>query len=115
VRSNDETLMSEPERPAQATLEFDAFYRAQYAKTVRLARLLTGSVAAAEDLAQETFLRVYRHTASLENPAGYLHTTTVNVSQLVSEPEPRGAAHGQAYAPTVVAIASSPRTRRGRG
>ena len=79
VRANRETLTSEPERPAQAVLEFDAFYRAQYAKTVRLARLLTGSVTAAEDLAQETFLRVHRHAASLDNPAGYLYTTTVNV------------------------------------
>jgi RNA polymerase sigma factor (sigma-70 family) len=79
MRANRETLAAGPERPAEAVLEFDAFYRAQYAKTVRLARLLTGSVAAAEDLAQETFLRVHRHAASLDNPAGYLHTTTVNV------------------------------------
>jgi RNA polymerase sigma factor (sigma-70 family) len=72
VHANDE-LTAEP------VLEFDEFYRAHYAKTVRLARLLTGSVTAAEDLAQETFLRVHRHAASLDNPAGYLHTTTVNV------------------------------------
>ena len=36
---------------------FDACYRAEYARTVRLARLLTGSAGVAEDLAQEAFLR----------------------------------------------------------
>jgi RNA polymerase sigma factor (sigma-70 family) len=60
-------------------LDFDAFYRAQYAKTVRLARLLTGSAMAAEDLAQEAFIRVHRHASRLENPGGFLRTTTVNV------------------------------------
>ena len=64
---------------ATTTLDFDAFYRAQYSKTVRLARLLTGSAAAAEDLAQEAFIRVHRHAAGIDNPGGFLRTTTVNV------------------------------------
>ena len=81
VQANDETATAVPKvvDGATAGLDFDAFYRAHYAKTVRLARLLSGSAAAAEDLAQEAFIRVHRHASRLDNPAGFLRTTTVNV------------------------------------
>jgi RNA polymerase sigma-70 factor (sigma-E family) len=58
---------------------FDAFYREWHAPTVRLARLLTGAPAIAEDLSQEAFLRVYRRYGDLDNPVGFLRTVTVNV------------------------------------
>ena len=81
VHANDETVTAAPSvvPGTRPVLDFDAFYRAQYAKTVRLARLLTGSAAAAEDLAPEAFIRVHRHASSLDNPGGFLRTTTVNV------------------------------------
>lgn len=59
--------------------EFDAFYRSEFVRTVRLARLLTGNADVAEDLAHEAFLRVHRVASSIDNPAAYLHTVTVNV------------------------------------
>lgn len=58
---------------------FDELYRSQRPKIVRLARLLTGSDAHAEDLAHEAFMRVYRRRSPIEEPAAFLHTVTVNV------------------------------------
>lgn len=64
------TVLSEP---------FDVFFREQFPKTVRLAHLLTGSNAAAEDLAQDAFAKVFSRLDRLDNPAAYLRTTTVNI------------------------------------
>ena len=58
---------------------FAAFFRAQYADTVRLAHLLSGSNTFAEDLAQDAFARVKCHYDRVDNPGGYLRTATVNV------------------------------------
>lgn len=86
---------SDPLLPKAATLEpgpssskhdtggsgddFDAFFADNYAATVRLAHLLTGSNATAEDLAQDAFARVLPKIDGLTNPAGYLRTVTVNI------------------------------------
>ena len=45
----------------------------------RLARLLTGSDAMAEDLVQEAFVRLQASTTSPANPGGYLRTVLVNL------------------------------------
>lgn len=68
-------------RPARAQDEewFEELYRSQRSSVVRLARLLTGSVAMSEDLAQEAFLRVYRREAPIDEPVSFLRTVTVNV------------------------------------
>jgi DNA-directed RNA polymerase specialized sigma24 family protein len=66
------------EPTATGVTAFDAFYREQYAPMVRLARLLTGSVAVAEDLTHDAFVRVAPRLGSLERPAAYLRTTVVN-------------------------------------
>jgi len=63
--------------PDRAPLE--RLYRAEYPRTVQLARLLTGYHHRAEELAQEAFVRVAGRVADLDNPAGYLHTTLVNL------------------------------------
>ncbi len=57
---------------------FEAFYREQHAPMVRLARLLTGSVAVAEDLTQDAFVRIAPRLTSLDRPAAYLRTMVVN-------------------------------------
>ena len=62
-----------------SAVNFASFFRERYANTVRLAHLLTGSNFFAEDLAQEAFTRVQRHFDRLDNPGGYLRSTTVNV------------------------------------
>jgi RNA polymerase sigma factor (sigma-70 family) len=57
---------------------FEDFFRLNYAGTVRLAHLLTGSNDSAEDLAQEAFRRVYPRYLDLREPAQYLRAVTVN-------------------------------------
>jgi len=69
---------SEQAVPASDRLTLDAFYREQYPAMVRLARLLTGSVALAEDLTQDAFVRVAPRLATLDQPAAYLRTAVVN-------------------------------------
>lgn len=61
------------------TTPFDEFFALNYARTVRLAHLLTGSDAVAEDLAQDAFARLHPRFGDVANPAGYLHVVTVNV------------------------------------
>lgn len=62
---------------------FQRFYEENLVAVVRLARLLTSDSHAAEDLAQDAFVKVYRYAASsdrpIENPVGLLRTTTVNL------------------------------------
>jgi DNA-directed RNA polymerase specialized sigma24 family protein len=57
----------------------DAFYRSEHAGTVRLARLLTGSIGTAEDLAHAAFVRVHRARPPLVDPAAFLRSSTVDV------------------------------------
>lgn len=59
--------------------DFDAFFRANYARTVRLAHLLTGSDTVAQDLAQDAFGRVFPRFGDLLEPVSYLRVATVNV------------------------------------
>jgi hypothetical protein len=47
---------------------FQRFYEEQYASTVRLARLLTGEWHAAEDVAQDAFVKVYRYAETSQRP-----------------------------------------------
>lgn len=65
--------------PAPDRASLERLYRAEYPRTVHLARLLTGDHHRAEELAQEAFVRVAGRVDDLENPAGYLHTTLVNL------------------------------------
>jgi RNA polymerase sigma-70 factor (sigma-E family) len=60
---------------------FEAFFRAQVAQTVRLARLITGSQTVGEEIAQEAFSAVYVRWSQLDEPAGYLRTAVVNRSR----------------------------------
>ncbi len=61
-----------------AELSFDDLYRASYARMVRLAWLLVGSLPAAEDVVHDAFLAVHERWGSVDNPGGYLRRTVVN-------------------------------------
>ncbi|MGB3733731.1 MAG: sigma-70 family RNA polymerase sigma factor [Ilumatobacter sp.] len=62
---------------------FDELYASEFATTVRLARFLSGDSGAAEDLAQDAFIRVYRYldepVRPVEDLVALLRTTTMNV------------------------------------
>lgn len=69
---------------------FEVFYENQWLRTARLAYLVTGSAAAAEDLAQEAFLRLRPHYATARNPQAYLRSTTVNLCRTWHRRSARG-------------------------
>jgi RNA polymerase sigma factor (sigma-70 family) len=76
-------LSGRAESVAGVDVRFQRFYEERYASTVRMARLLTGEWHAAEDIAQDAFVKVYRYAESsqrpIANPAALLRTTTVNL------------------------------------
>lgn len=60
--------------------KFEDVYQAEFAGVVRLALLLVGSWAVAEELAQDAFLRLYQHFEAVENPPGFLRTAVVRLA-----------------------------------
>jgi RNA polymerase sigma-70 factor (sigma-E family) len=61
--------------------DFGAVYRAHYDGMIRLAYVITDSVAAAEDIVQEAFVELYRHWPTVREPESWLHTVVVNRSR----------------------------------
>ncbi|HEX4903958.1 MAG TPA: SigE family RNA polymerase sigma factor [Acidimicrobiales bacterium] len=63
------------EQPERA---FVALYRERYDPMVRLAYLMTGSQAIAEELVQDAFVSVHRSWERATNPSAYLRAAVVN-------------------------------------
>ena len=57
---------------------FVALYRERYDPMVRLAYLMTGRQAIAEELVQDAFVSVHRSWERATNPSAYLRTSVVN-------------------------------------
>ncbi|CAN5891555.1 SigE family RNA polymerase sigma factor [soil metagenome] len=57
----------------------EVLYRERYEPSVRLAHLLVGNRARAEELTQDAFVRLMPNLAETDNPAGYLRTILVNL------------------------------------
>ena len=57
---------------------FGDFYRTEHRRMVHVALLLTGSSETAQDVVQDSFVRVYGHWGRMRDPAGYLYRTVVN-------------------------------------
>jgi RNA polymerase sigma factor (sigma-70 family) len=77
--------VSEATKPAEVSRSgapdgetFADFYRREYDTSVRLAWLLTGSRAAAEDVVQDAMTGVYRSFARVQSPGAYLRRAVVN-------------------------------------
>jgi RNA polymerase sigma factor (sigma-70 family) len=64
--------------PEPAVERFEDFYRREYEQAVRLAWLLTGSRAGAEDVVQDAMSGVYRSFERVESAGGYLRRAVVN-------------------------------------
>ena len=60
------------------SVDFDEFYRSEYAPMVRLARGLVDTPESAEEIAQDAFARVFERWDRLEQPGAYLRTAVVN-------------------------------------
>jgi RNA polymerase sigma factor (sigma-70 family) len=65
-------------RPAPSP--FDLVYDAERPAVVRLAALLVGSQAVAEELAQDAFMRLLERFDDVDNPPGFLRTVVVRLS-----------------------------------
>jgi RNA polymerase sigma-70 factor (sigma-E family) len=67
--------------PGEAPVaSFEELFRTRYEAMIRVAFLLVGSQAEAEDVVQDAFARVNLRWRRIENPGGYLHRCVVNCS-----------------------------------
>jgi RNA polymerase sigma-70 factor, ECF subfamily len=67
----------DPLDPTAESEGFEAFYLREYHAVVRLAYALSGSRLAAEDLAQEAFLRAFRDWEAIRQPSAWVRKVTV--------------------------------------
>lgn len=82
--AHDAPAESDPLYLSEAQLE--ALYLAHYRQLVGLALLVLGGNAAAEDIVQEAFIRVYGSRSKIRDPdraASYLRITTINLARSV--------------------------------
>jgi RNA polymerase sigma-70 factor (sigma-E family) len=71
----------EPMPVEAAATTFEDLFRSRYEPMVRVAFLLVGSRAEAEDVVQDAFARIELRWARLDNPEGYLRRCVVNRSR----------------------------------
>jgi RNA polymerase sigma-70 factor (sigma-E family) len=70
--------------PIGREVQIEALYVAHYQPMLRMALLLMGGDASAEDLVQEAFIRVYGSRSNIRDPdraAAYLRVTTMNLAR----------------------------------
>ena len=80
-QSNGNT--GEPMPVVRSTPDFGAFYRREYAAVATLTMVLTRSRSAAEDIAQDAFLRAHRDWKSVgnfDNPEGWVRRVATNLA-----------------------------------
>jgi RNA polymerase sigma-70 factor (sigma-E family) len=71
-------MACEVEVPLSTEASFAAFFAETKAPMYRLAYLLTGSAAQAEEAVQESFVRVFERWARIDDPGAYLRRAIVN-------------------------------------
>lgn len=89
------------------SLDFERLYRNDFVRAVRLAHLLTGSNDAAEDIAQEAFVRVRTVRTEIRDPQAYLTTTVVRLCRNWQRGRRRRMAREQRRAVDVYALETS--------
>ena len=93
VYADDEVTSGAParaERPLSplppAPVDIHTLYQSHWRSMVRLAVLLVDDVASAEDVVQDAFVALHRHSDGLRDPnaaVGYLRASVVNLSRSV--------------------------------
>lgn len=79
----------------------EVLYRERRADSLRLAHLLVGDRAQAEELVHDAFLRVLPRIDELDNPAGYLRTVLVNACRDAGRRATRAKGHPSDPVPPV--------------
>jgi RNA polymerase sigma factor (sigma-70 family) len=64
--------------PLKTTEDLERLYRAEHLPMLRLARLITGSTALAEEAVQDAFISLYQHRQSVDSPKAYLRRIVTN-------------------------------------
>ncbi len=67
--------------PGRAMEELGVLYRESQAEMVRLAWMITGSNAVAEDVVHDAFVSIQRKWSGIRNPRAYLRQSVVNGSR----------------------------------
>lgn len=76
----------EQQRESVAAVDLHALYQAHWRYLVRLATLLVDDTASGEDVVQDAFVALHKHSADLRDPdaaLAYLRTSVVNLSRSV--------------------------------
>jgi RNA polymerase sigma-70 factor, ECF subfamily len=83
LRMGKATAGSTAVDPAAVEGDFRSFYAAERPRLVRALYLLTGSLADAEDVAQEAMVRIFErweHVRGMDSATGYLYRTALNLN-----------------------------------
>lgn len=83
------------------TAALAALFRKERVGLVKLAFLLTGSQATAEDVVQDAFANTQPKMADVDNPGGYLRTAVVNGARSIMRREKNAPALGQPMTATL--------------
>lgn len=89
---------------------FESFYRREYLPSLRLAWLLTGSRAVAEDVVHDALTAVYRSFDRIDAPSAYLRRAVVNTARSWQRDERR-----QRNRATFLALEAAPDVLVGEG
>jgi RNA polymerase sigma-70 factor (sigma-E family) len=77
--TSDDVEMAPPRAAvARPAVDFDQFFTAVGPSMLRLAVLMVGSREVAEDIVQESFVRVYERWDHVVNPGGYMRVVVIN-------------------------------------
>ena len=69
---------------SEAPADFRVFFETEYERLGKALYLVTGNRSEAEDLAQESFVRIFERwdrVSTAESPAGYLYRTALNLQR----------------------------------
>lgn len=78
--SGDDVVISEGRADVGSSTRFDEFYAARWPHAFRLAALMTNDAETGADIAQEVFVKMSRHWATIERPDAYLQRALTNAS-----------------------------------
>jgi RNA polymerase sigma-70 factor (sigma-E family) len=100
----DEAVLTKagPNEAGRAETQVTALYRAQAVGLIRLAYLMLGDRAAAEDVVQDAFCGLYRHWDRLTDPGGalpYVRSSVLNGCRTALRRRARGQRVTLAYQP----------------
>lgn len=87
---------------------FEQLFDREYTKLVRIAYLIVGTEARAEEVVQDAFVKLHDRWATVHNPGGFLRTAVVNRSRDEQRRQIRARAKLRLLRPTTEATSERP-------